>query len=84
MFNISSFLEKFSKNIESTEINKQQIIGIIEKNTQIKVLPEEIEIKDYIVYISSSPAVKNKLFVYKEKIINDINSILTIKIIDIK
>ena len=84
MFNISSFLEKFSKNIKSNEVYKQQIIEIIKTNTQISIPEEEIEIKDYIIYTKSSPAIKNKLFISKEKIMSDLNSVLPIKIIDIR
>ena len=84
MFNISKFLGKFSKNIKSTETDRQKILEIIEKNTQIKILPEEIEIKDYIIYIKSSPAIKNKLFIYKEKILENISSSLPTKIVDIR
>ena len=78
MFNISSFLEKFSKNINSAELRKKQILEIIEKQTQINIPPEEIEIKDYVLYIKSSPAVKNKLFIYKSKILEDVSKSLTI------
>ena len=83
MFNISSFLEKLSKNIKSTEVDKQKILEIIEKNTQIKVSPQEIEIKDYVIYIKSSPGVKNKIFIFKTKILEEINSIVPTKIVDI-
>ena len=84
MFNISSFLEKFSKNIQSTELNNEQIIQIIEKNTQIKINPNEMEIKNYIIWLKSSPGVKNKIFINKAKILEEINFSLSIKIVDIK
>ena len=84
MFNISKFVGKFSKNIKSIETDKQKILEIIEKNTQIKILPKEIEIKDYIVYVKSTPAIKNKLFIYKEKILEDISLSLPTKIVDIR
>ena len=84
MFNISSFLEKFSKNIKSAETSKKQIIEIIEKNTQIKISSEELEIKDYVIYIKSSPAVKNKLFIYKSKILEDISTSISVRIVDIR
>ncbi len=84
MFNISSFLEKFSKNLKSTEVFNKQILEIIEKQTQIKISPEDLEIKNYIINIKSSPAVKNKLFIYKETILKEISTSLPIKIVDIK
>ena len=84
MFNIEKFLEKFSKNIKNTEIFKKQIQEIVLKHTQINVPLENIEIKNNIIYTNSSPAVSNKIFVHKNKILEEIGSTLTIKIIDIK
>ena len=83
MFNISSFLEKFSKNISNIESNKTKILEIIKKHTNLNLLPKEIEIKNYIVYIKSSPIIKNKIFIYKNKILEEV-SILLIKITDIR
>ncbi|MCX6701858.1 MAG: hypothetical protein NTX96_01525 [Candidatus Zambryskibacteria bacterium] len=85
MFNISLFLEKFSKNIQSVEIYKKQILDIIEKYTQIKISPKEIEIKNYIIYLKTSPAILNKIFIYKNKILEEIiQSIPNLKIVDIR
>ncbi len=84
MFNISSFLEKFTKSINSAELCKQQILDIIEKHTQIKLSPEDVEVKDYIIYINSSPAVKNKLFIYKTNILKEISETLPVKVIDLR
>jgi len=82
MFNISSFLEKISKNIKSTQIDREEIIATLKKHTQIDFKKEDIELKDCVLYINTSPAIKNKIFIYKEKIINDLG--LTTKIINIK
>ncbi|HEY4508708.1 MAG TPA: hypothetical protein VJC13_00270 [Candidatus Paceibacterota bacterium] len=84
MFNISSFLDKFSKNVADTEFHKKQVIEIIEKNTQLNISPKDIEIKDCVVYIKSSPAVKNKIFIFKNKILENIINSTSIKIVDIK
>ena len=84
MFNIQKYLERFSKNIKSAELDKSKILEIIEKNTQIKILPVDLEIKNYIIYINSSPAVKNKLFIYKAKILEEISASVSTKIVDIK
>ena len=84
MFNIEKFLEKFSKNIKSIEIYKKQISEIILNQTQINILPEDIEIKNNTIYTSSSPAVLNKIFIHKNKILEEIGKSLLIKIVDIK
>ncbi|MEQ1561409.1 MAG: hypothetical protein ABL899_01645, partial [Nitrospira sp.] len=78
------YLEKFSKDVHNTELQKTKIIEIIEKQTQLYILPKNLEIKDYFLYIKESPAVKNKVFIYKEKILKEIEVLLPIKIVDIK
>ena len=84
MFNISSFLEKFSKNIKSDEIYKKQILEIITDQTQLNFSPKDLEIKDYVLYIKTSPTLKNKIFTNKQLILDDIAKSLSIKIIDIR
>lgn len=85
MFNINKYLEKLSKNISSTENQKKRILEIIEKDTNLNFNIEDIEIKNYIIYIKTSLAIKNKIFIYKNKIIEDVTSVLpNIKIVDIK
>ncbi|MFZ2621228.1 MAG: hypothetical protein WAX85_01890 [Minisyncoccia bacterium] len=84
MFNIQKYLEKFSKNIQSSEIYKNQILDIINDNTGLKLSGADIEIKNYIVYIKSGVAVKNKIFISKNKILEYIEKLMPIKIVDIK
>ena len=82
MFNISNFLEKFSKNIQSNENDKRQILEIIKKQTGIELSNQSMEIKNYILYVNTSPAIKNKIFIYKKQILGEINN-QSIKMIDI-
>jgi hypothetical protein len=84
MFNIEKYLQKFSKDIQSTESNKEQIVEIINKYTDINIPTEDIEIKNYTVLVKSSPSIKNKLFIYKDKILKDIILSVSIKIVDIR
>ncbi len=84
MFNIEKYLEKFSKNVRFSEMDKNKIIEIIKNHTGLVFSPESIEIKDYIVKIQASPAVKNKIFIYKEVILSNITSSITNKIVDIR
>lgn len=84
MFNIASFLEKFSKNISNTEIHTQSVLEIIKKNTQIELSKDQVEIKDGGIRVTASPGVKNKIFMYKEKILEEVNSSLSVKVQDIR
>lgn len=84
MFNIQKYLDKLSQSLKSTDSQKEKIADIIEKHTQIKLSSKDLEIKDYIIYVKSSPAVKNKLFIYKEKILEDISVSVPVKIVDVR
>lgn len=84
MFNIEKYLQKFSKNVRLAELHKNKILEIIQKHTQLFILPKNLEIKDGVVFVRESPAVKNKLFIYKNPILEEISTSVPIKIIDIK
>ena len=75
---------KFSKDVRNAELHKTKIIEIIEKHTQLHILPKNLEIKDYIIYIKDSPAVKNKIFIYKNKILEETSISIPTKVVDIK
>ena len=81
MLNISKYLEKFKKNLESGEDLNKRIIDVIKKHTNISLNSNDFEIKNYIIQVKSTPAVKNKIFISKNNIISDINNK---NIIDIK
>jgi hypothetical protein len=84
MFNIEKYLQKFSKSIQSTEDDLKKVLEIILKHTEIVLKPEEVEIKNYVINIKSSNAVKNKIFIYKEKILKELGDRVITKITDIK
>ncbi len=84
MFNISNYLQKLTKNLNSTEFLKRSILSIIYKQTNLTFEEGDIEIKNYILNIKSSLAQKNKIFLYKQSILEDIEKTLETKIIDIR
>lgn len=84
MFNISSFLQKVYKHISSTESYKKQILEIIENQTQLKLSLEQVKIENYTIYIKASPSTLNKIFIYKNKILNSVANLIPIKIVDIR
>lgn len=84
MFNIEKYLEKFSKEVKLVELHKAKIVEIINEETQMLILPKNMEIKDAVLLIKDSPAVKNKLFMHKAGILEKINSSTPIKVVDIR
>lgn len=84
MFNIASFLEKISKNLKSVDLNKDEILNVIKSKTNLDLNKEDLEYKEGILYIKSSPAVKNKIFIFKKNILDEIKSKISINIVDIR
>lgn len=82
MFNISLFLNKFSKNIKDNSYLKGLIIEVIKNKTKIILSEGDLEIKNGTVFFIGTPGIKNKIFINKEKILLEINK--NHKIIDIK
>ena len=83
MLNISKYLEKFVKKLNSENYNQERIIEIIKTKTGLSIQTGDIEIKGNIIKTKTTPAVKNKLFIYKEELLEEINLSSPIKIIDI-
>ena len=83
MFNISSFLEKFSKNISAQQANSKMICDIILQKTGISCQPESLKIQNNVLYLDISPAQKNKIFMNKNGILEEMAD-STPKIIDIR
>ena len=82
MLNISKYLEKFRKNLASGEDLNNNIILIINKHTGISINPNDFDIKNNIIYIKTTPSYKNKIFIFKEDILKELNQLS--KIIDIR
>ena len=83
MFNISSFLEKLSKNINSQELNSKMICDVIYNKTNIFIPKESIKTQNAILYLDINPAMKNKIFIHKQSILEEMAH-TTPKIIDIR
>ncbi len=84
MFKLSQFLQKFSKNLSDRDHYKKEIISIISKHTHLDIQEQRMEIKNYILYIDGSPAYKNKLFTYKQAILEEISKIPGLKVMDMR
>lgn len=84
MFNISSFLDKFLKNIKSQDLYNEGVIEVIKKTTGIELKKEDLEIKDCVLFIKSNGAIKNKMFIFKSKILEEINTFIKPNLIDIR
>lgn len=84
MLNISKYLEKFKKNLESGEILSNTIINIIKKHTGIELKITDFELKGNLLLLKTSPGVKNKIFIFKTCIIEEIESNSALKNVEIR
>ncbi len=84
MLNISKYLEKIAKNINSGELLNSTIIEIVKKHTNIVLKPEDFEVRDNQISLKTSPTIKNKLFIYKRYITEDIERSTALKNINIR
>ncbi len=84
MLNISKYLEKFKKNLESGEILNNTVIEIIKKHTDIELKLTDFELKSNLVILKTSPGIKNKIFINKDSIVKEIEENSALKNLDIR
>ncbi len=84
MFNIEKYLEKFTKKIDSNDRYTKEIKQEIKRITGIEIVLSDIELKEFVVYIKCSPGVKNRIFINKNKILENFSKNIDTKIIDIR
>ncbi|MBU3668752.1 MAG: hypothetical protein FGM57_02155 [Candidatus Taylorbacteria bacterium] len=68
MKNIGDFLSKF-KIIRNPKENREQISIILKNSIQLDVSESEIKVEKGVIYLYTHPAVKNVIFLNKEKIL---------------
>lgn len=84
MLNISKYLEKIIKNLNSGEILNNIILDVIKKHTGVDIKLEDFELKNNIVALKTSPGAKNKIFIFKEDIIREIENKTKLKNVEIR
>lgn len=69
MFNISGFLEKFKKFDQNKTLQTENISKAIEKIVGVKVDKTNLKIKNGILRIGGSPALRQEIFLKKEHLL---------------
>lgn len=72
MKTLSSLLERFKKSLGKDTVNKELIISVVENITNIKLKPEEVNVRESTLEIISSPAKKNEIKLKEELILSEI------------
>jgi hypothetical protein len=68
MIEIKDLLLKFNNLLFSEEVKKNSIIDILNQVVGIQVRPEDIKIKNNIIYLNIKPIYKNEILLKKDKI----------------
>lgn len=69
---IKEYLNKTKETLFLKEEIYRTISIVIEKNISFKIEQRNISIKGNIIYIKTSPLVKNEILIKKEKILKDL------------
>ena len=84
MNNIGSFFGKIFKDISQKEKNKEVILEILNKYTNNSLTIKDIKIEKSEVFITSHPLIKQNILLKKENILEEINSVVSVKITDLR
>ncbi len=84
MFNISSFLIKVRATLKDAESSKSEILSVIKNKSNLDIPADGLDIKNNILYIKASPGVKNKIFMFKNIILEECNKIMGTFLVDIR
>lgn len=76
MEKISFFLEKFKSLGLETVAVKGVFIEQVEKILHIKLSPEDITIKDDVLFIKAHPALKSELYLKKKILVDEVSKVL--------
>lgn len=68
MIEIKDLLGRFSKILLSAEGKKESVRRAISETTKVKISPEDIKIKNNIIYLNIKPIYKNEIFIKKNQV----------------
>jgi hypothetical protein len=74
MFNISNFLQKFSKIEAASRSSKESLSNGIKKISGIDITPQDIMLENGILRLRVGPIARNEILMRKSKILGELNS----------
>ncbi len=79
MNNLGGLLEKFKNLIGSSKFQKDAVVSVIRDTVKINLEEKDFDIKNSTIQLKVSPAVKNEIFMRKQKILAALASALGAK-----
>jgi len=68
MIEITGLLLRFSNLLFSEEAKKNSIIDVLHQIVGLQIKPEDVKIKNNVIYLNIKPIYKNEVFLNKNKI----------------
>lgn len=75
METLSSLLGRFRKSIGRNILAKESIISAVDSVAGINLSPEEINIKEFVLEISSSPIKKNEIRLHEREVLAQVRAL---------
>ncbi len=72
MLNLDALLGRLRKSLGKNVLAKESVAEAVESNTGIRLKPEEINIKEFTLEITSSPIKKNEIKLHESEILAEI------------
>ena len=72
MKKIGSLLSYAHSLLKNAETIKKDLAMIVYSQSKIKVNSQQIKIKDSVVFLNLSPAEKSKIFIHKQRVMDEI------------
>lgn len=81
MKGITSFLDKFKKLVRHDTETKESIIKAVKDIIDVEINESDIKIQNKVLYIKSTPYIKNEIFIKKDLVLEKLQKFLKNKII---
>jgi hypothetical protein len=74
MRHLSALLERFKRSLGKDTGNKDAVIAVVQESTGITLKPEEINISNFTLEITSTPPKKHEIRMREEKILSEVRT----------
>lgn len=68
-FNIGDFLKKFKNFVPLEKTIKDTLVEIVQEETGILLPKESVSVHNNVIFIHTTPAIKNELFMRKQRLL---------------
>ncbi len=81
--NIKEFLEEYRKRLNIFDDERKQIIEVIFRISALRFTESQISLKQGVLTVDTDSVTRNELFIYKSRILEELEKISKKKIFDI-